>query len=143
MQAKFPIGSRVGSKVVAATFAGNQYEEVPMRVTGYDGLKGVIVEFLVDHGPWEKGQMTIVAAKSLTRREEVKHIPGEPENEEGPAIGWVELDGLSVGLTRSQDGTLLVSLDRSPDATTEDPIKVRVIPAANDTVDNILWEGEI
>lgn len=140
MPEKFPIGSRVSTEV---DMIGAGRFEVPMRVIGYDGLKMVIVETLAEMGTWPKGLVTLMPTKILTAREEVKHIPGEPEDENGPAIGWMEMDGLSVGLTRSQDGTLLVSLDRSPDATTEDPIKVRVIPAANDTHDNILWEGEI
>lgn len=138
MLEKFPIGSRVGARVVGATFDGTTIKEVPMRVTGYDGLKGVIVEFLQDHGPWKKGQMTIVSVKSLTAREEVKYIPGEPEDEDGPAIGWMELDGLSLALTRDQDGSLLVSVERAPDHDDSVRVRVRKMPGSFN-----LWEGDL
>jgi hypothetical protein len=133
---KFPIGSRVGGKVLN----GATHKEVPMRVLGYDGLKGVIVEFLEDHGPWKKGQATLISAKSLTLREEVKFIRGEPEDDNGPAIGWLELGHLSVALTRDTDGALLVSLERAIIPADEESITVRVrkMPGSND-----LWEGDI
>jgi hypothetical protein len=136
MPNKFPIGSRVGNRVVD----GMTYKEIPMRVSGYDGLKNVIAVFLEDHGPWKEGQATVVSVKNLTAREEVRYIPGEAENDEGPAIGWMELDGLSVGLTRAKDGALLLSLERAPDCPQEQTVTVRV---ARSNRQHDVWEGDI
>jgi hypothetical protein len=79
-------------------------------------------------------------AKSLTLREEVKYIPGEAEDEDGPAIGWMELGGLSVGLTRASDGALLLSLERAPDYPKEWDVTVRV---ALSNRQHDVWEGDI
>lgn len=134
MSKKFPIGSRVSGRLHEGP------RDVPMKVLGYDGLKYVIVEILEDVDVWAKGRVTLVQAKSLTLREEVKHITGEPEDGDGAAIGWMELGGLSVGLTRSErDGTLLVSLETAPSQ--EDPVRVRIIPAHETNGD--IWEGEV
>ena len=133
---KFPIGSRVGAKVPN----GAGYKEVPMRVSGYDGLKGVIAVFLEDHGPWKKGQASVVSTKNLTPREEVKYIDGEPEDEGGQAIGWMELGGLSVSVTRAGDGAVLVQFERAPDYPEEYPVDVRVCMMRTG---EDLWEGGI
>jgi hypothetical protein len=119
---------------------GDGGREVPMKVLGYDGLKAVIVETLEAVGSWEKGKVTIMQVKSLTLREEVKYIPGEPEDENGPAIGWIELDGLSVALTRDSQGVLLVSMERAPGHPAVSPVHVRV-GLMNNGGD--LWEGDL
>ena len=138
MPEKFPIGSRVSGKV---TMIGemDQQHEVPMRVLGYDGLKFVIVETLADAGTWKKGKVTLMPAKTLTLREEVKFIPGEPEDSDGAAIGWIELGGLSVALTRAGDGALLIALERAPDYPAEYDVTVRVARMNGED----LWEGDI
>lgn len=128
---KLPIGSRVSGMVDT----GRGAKEVAMRVRGYDGLKDVIVEVLEgDPSPWNK--VILMPAKDLTLREEVKHTQGEPEDGDGPAIGWIDLGGLSVSLTRDNDGTLLVIMERDPDC--EDPVtaRVRKMPDGKD-----VWEG--
>lgn len=141
---KFPIGSRVSGKVEfiggPVRSAGNR--EVPMRVLGYDGLKFVIVEVLQDVGTWKKGKVALMPAKNLTLREEVKHIPGEPEEEGGHAIGWMELGGLSVALTRDHNGTLLIAIEKSPEAP-EDLLPIPVRISKQDGGHPDLWEGVI
>lgn len=139
MPDKFPIGSRVSGLMPVPNGITATYE-VAMKVLGYDGLKNVIVETLEEKGHWKKGHVTIVPAKSLRLREEVKHIPGEAEDGDGHAIGWMELGGLSVALTRDNDGALLVSFERSPDYSQEWDVTVRVrkMPGSED-----LWEGDI
>ena len=140
MSSKFPIGSRVSGRV--QLIGGQPISDVPMRVLGYDGLKGVIVEVLADAHYWKKGHVALMPAKVLTLREEVKYIPGEPEDGDGPAIGWMELGGLSVALTRDRNGKLLIAIEKSPDAS-EDlfPISVRV--SKQDGAIPDLWEGEV
>jgi hypothetical protein len=137
---KFPIGSRVGARVEMHNGGAAVTHEVPMKVVGYDGLKFVIVEALADAGNWKKGKVALMPAKSLTLREEVKYIPGEAEDEDGAAIGWMELGGLSVALTRASDGALLLSLERAPDCPAEHPVTVRV---ARSNRQHDLWEGDI
>ena len=129
---KFPIGSRVSGKLEGG--------EVAMKVLGYDGLKDVIVETLENVGHWPKGHVRLMPTKSLTPREEVKHIPGEPEDGDGHAIGWMELGGLSVALTRASDGALLLSLERAPGYPEKHPVTVRV---ARSNRQHDLWEGDI
>lgn len=140
MTQKFPIGSRVGAKVATGTYPGMTHSEAALRVVGYDGLKGVIVQFLEAKGIWEKDQVTIMPAKNLSPREEVTHIHGEPEGEDGAAIGWMEMGGLSVALTRDRDGALLISFERAVDYPREHDVTVRVrrMPGSED-----LWEGDI
>lgn len=139
MPKKFPIGSRVGAQLDAAGTSGPR--EVAMKVLGYDGLKEVIVETLEPVGSWATGYVTLMPAISLTQREEVKYIPGEPEDENGSAIGWMELGGVSVALTRDSAGVLLISIERAPD-TPEDapPVRVQFAKMHNGTN---LWEGDI
>ena len=127
---KFPIGSLVTQKNFDA----------PLRVVGYDGLKAVIVQLEQDYGDWKKGWVGIAQTKDLRRREEVKHIPGEPEDENGQAIGWMELGGLSVAITRAGDGAVLVQFERAPGYPEEYPVTVRV--SMMKTGDD-LWEGDI
>lgn len=136
MPEKFPIGSRVSGRV--DMIGGGGATDVPMRVLGYDGLKFVIVEVLQDVAAWKQGKVTLMPAKGLTSREEVKYIPGEPEDENGPAIGWMEMDGLSIALTRDQDGTLLVSVERAPDHDDSVRVRVRKMPGSYN-----LWEGDL
>lgn len=135
---KFPRGSRVSGIMADG--------EVPLKVLGWHD-DGVIVEVLADypepggglrHG---QGDVFVAAQLNLIQREEVKYIPGEAEDDNGPAIGWMELGGLSLALTRDRDGALLVALERSPDYLPEKyPVTVRArkMPGSYD-----LWEGEI
>lgn len=74
--------------------------------------------------------------------EEVKMIPGDPESVEDqtPAIGWMELAGLSVCLTRStQDGKLLVALESE----SGEPLDVRVEAMKQGDEYGTLWEGAL
>lgn len=138
MQEKIPIGTRVTGRVDMAGLEGPT--EAVMKVVGYDGIKFVITEVLEDVGRWKKGHISVWPAKSLTPREEVKHIPGEAEDGDGPAIGWMELGGLSLALTRDNDGALLVSFERAPDypENWDVTVRVRKMPGSED-----LWEGDI
>ena len=138
MPSKFPIGSRVSGPV--HLIGGAVINDVPMRVLGHDGLKSVIVKTLADADAWKKGTTVLMPVKNLTLREEVRYIPGEPEDENGPAIGWIELDGLSVALTRDSRGVLLVSMERAPGHPEESTVHVRV-GLMNSSED--LWEGDL
>jgi hypothetical protein len=141
MLSKFPIGSRVGARVEMHNGGGGKPTavEVPMRVLGYEGLKFVIAQALQDAGNWKKGHVTVLPVKSLMPREEVKHIEGEPEDENGQAIGWMEMGGLSIALTRAGDGAVQVSLERAPDYPEEYPVTVRVSLMNGED----LWEGDL
>ena len=139
MPDKFPIGSRVTTEV---DMAGIGRFEVPMRVKGYDGIKFVIVETLEEIGTWPKGLTSLMPIKVLTLREEVKYIPGEAEDDNGPAIGWMELGGLSVALTRDRNGKLLIAIEKSPEAP-EDLIPIHVRISKQDGALPDLWEGEV
>jgi len=138
---KFPIGTRVSGNMPVPNGMSLKYE-VAMRVLGYDGLKNVIVQTLEDKAHWKKGHVTIVPAKDLRLREEVKHIPGEPEDGDGQAIGWMELGGLSVALTRDRNGKLLIAIEKSPEAP-EDLIPIHVRISKQDGALPDLWEGEV
>lgn len=123
----FPIGGRVSGDTPDG--------EVPMRVLGYHGDKGLIVEVLADASSWKQGQVIVVPTLLVTAREEVKYTAGEPEDDKGPAIGWMDLGELSVGLTRDKsDGTLRVTLDSDGER-----VHVRVSQGISD----YLWEGEV
>jgi hypothetical protein len=129
----FPIGSRVGGNTPNG--------EVPMKVLGHHGTKGLIVEVLETISRWQAGQIIVVPVEQVIAREEVTYVPGEAEDGNGPAIGWMELGGLSVGLTRARDGALLLSLERAPDYPEDHPVTVRV--ARQNDGNNDLWEGDI
>lgn len=137
MGKRFPVGSRVGGIMTDG--------EVPLKVLGHHD-DAVIVEALADYPEPEgglrhgKGDVFVASAFNLIEREEVRAIPGEAEDETGPAIAWMEMDGLSLALTRDRDGVLLVSLEPAPDHPEEDRVKVRVrkMPGSY-----ILWEGDI
>ena len=139
MGKRFPVGSRVGGIMTDG--------EVPLKVLGHhDGA--VIVEVLADYPepdePGElrhgKGDVFVADTFNLIEREEVKYIPGEAEDDNGPAIGWMELGGLSIALTRARDGALQVALERAPAYPTQNDVTVRV----SHMVTGIdLWEGDI
>lgn len=139
MPEKIPIGTRVTGNVDMSNLGGTT--EAVMKVVGYDGLKFVIVEVLEDVGHWKKGHVTTFPTKSLTRREEVKHIPGDPEDENGPAIGWMELNGLSVALTRDHNGVLLIAIEKGPDSDPNESVHVRISKQHGGEPD--LWEGDV
>ena len=139
MGERFPVGSRVGGIMTDG--------EVPLKVLGHhDGA--VIVEVLADYPepdePAElrhgKGDVFVAAAINLIEREEVKYIPGEAEDENGPAIGWMEMGGLSIALTRARDGALQVALERAPEAANGRVVTVRV---SHMVTGRDLWEGDI
>jgi hypothetical protein len=122
--------------------------EVPLKVLGYHD-DGIIVEVLADYidpgtDPQElrhaKGDVFVAARINLIEREEVKFIPGEAEDEDGPAISWMELGGLSVALTRARDGAVLISFERAPGYPAEWDVTVRVALMNNG---EDLWEGDI
>lgn len=133
---------KIGQRVDGRTSDG----EVPLRVLGHTDDGGVIVEVLADapdlsyegETHYDKGEVFVAKTMDLIEREEVDLIPGEPETEESPAIGWMEMGGLSIALTRAGDGALLLSLERKPDY--KNPVDVR-ISRMRDGED--LWEGEI
>lgn len=132
---KFEVGQRIGGVV--------RNGEVPLKVLGFHN-DGVIVEVLKDHrvpdgAGYVQGQVFVADALNLIDREEVTFIPGDAETDAQPAIGWMELGGLSVCLTRaSNTGVLLLALERAPGQ--EEPVRVRV--ALLDGQQN-LWEGEV
>jgi hypothetical protein len=138
---KFPIGSRVSGRIVLVGEMDRPYD-IPMRVLGYDGLKSVIVETLEDAGTWRKGKVALIPTRDLSLREEVKFIPGEAQDGDGAAIGWMELGGLSVALTRDRNGVLLIAIEKAPDVT-EDllPIPVRISKQDGENPD--LWAGQV
>lgn len=132
MGKRFPVGSRVGGIMTDG--------EVPLKVLGHHHDDTVIVEVLADYPEPEgglrhgKGDVFVASAINLIEREEVKHTPGEAEDDNGPAIGWIDLGGLSVGLTRDSGGTLQVTLDSDGKR-----VQVRV----SQGISNNLWEGDI
>lgn len=140
MGKRFPVGSRVSGIMTDG--------EVPLKVLGYHD-EAVIVEVLADYidpgtDPQElrhgKGDVFVASAFNLIEREEVKHIPGEAEDDNGPAIGWMELGGLSIALTRARDGALQVALERAPAYPAHNDVTVRV---SHMVTGKDLWEGDI
>lgn len=80
----------------------------------------------------------LLAGDGVFPVEEVQLIPNEADTAV-PAIGWIELGGLSVALTRStHDGVLLVALEAQNGG---DPVHVRIQGMVGP--EENLWEGEI
>lgn len=68
--------------------------------------------------------------------ESVKVIQGPDEDGCTPAIGWIELGGVSVALTRREsDGQILLSIEAQGE-----PVMVEVADMNNGFT---LWEGKI
>lgn len=134
---QFEIGQRIGGVV--------RNGEVPLKVLGFHN-DGVIVEVLRDYkvpqtegDGYKAGQVFVADAINLIDREEVKFIPGDPESDSQPAIGWMELGGVSVCLTRqSSSGILLLTLERAPEQ--EEAVRVRI---ALLNQQEHLWEGDV
>lgn len=137
MGKRFPVGSRVSGIMTDG--------EVPLKVLGHHD-EAVIVEVLADYPEPEgglrhgKGDVFVASAFNLIEREEVKYIPGEAEDDNGPAIGWMELGGLSIALTRARDGALQVALERAPEYPAQNDVTVRV---SHMVTGKDLWEGDI